>query len=421
MRLATSTFILFFINHLVDALPSSPIRLTLESVKRSHAEPVDFIKLSKRQLDISLTALISDTNTSTNVSIPLINDADLNELAIRADIGTPEQSFLFLFDTGSADTWVPSKQCTPSTGCPDFLQHFDANTSTTYRKAEDNIHLSYGIGSAHGSYFNDVFSFKDANLILPNQTLAAIDRSQGPLSTQNNKTDEGHVIIDGIFGAGLSGGTFRSIQHKEAYDPPIIHLFKKGLIPHPVFSVTIHDQSGGQVVLGDVDLSAAKENELVYADVPHIQGALSHWAVNLKGMDFKNTTGSVNFDFDHTTPFGVDTGSNFMYLPKILAHSLASAITGKPLAMDNKAKHTYVADCSLQESEGTVNLFFDNSKSIAIPVKHLVAKRASDEQCLFLFVASENNFILGNMFLRHFVTVFDFGATPRIGFAPLNE
>ena len=80
----------------------------------------------------------------------------------------------------------------------------------------------------HGSYFNDVLSFKDTNLVLSDQTLAIIDRSEGPISTQTNKTDQDSVIIDGIFGAGLPGGTFRSAQNKEPYDPPIVHLFKKG-------------------------------------------------------------------------------------------------------------------------------------------------------------------------------------------------
>ncbi|OBZ86366.1 Mucorpepsin [Choanephora cucurbitarum] len=428
MRLVLSTLILFLVSttNIVTALPSPPIRLPLEYVKRSNPPP-NFVKLTKRQLNIALNATLDNTtllasNGSTDVSsLPLINDADLNELAIRANIGTPAQSFLFLFDTGSADTWVPGNQCTASAGCPDFLQRFDTNSSTTYQPSEESVHVLYGTGSAHGTYFNDVFSFGDSNLVLPNQTLAIVQQSQGPLSTQNNQTNVDDVFMDGIFGAGLSGGTIRSLQNRQSYDPPIIHLYKNGLIPHPIFSVTIQDQSGGQVVLGDVDISAAKPDSLVYANVPRIQGALSHWAVNLKGMQFQNETKFTNFTFQHNTLFGVDTGSNYMYLPKVLAHSLANTISGKPYALDTKAKHAYSVDCALKESDNVLHLMFDNLKTIAIPVKHLIAKRASDDQCLFLFVASENSFILGNMFLRHFVTVFDFGDTPRIGFAPLQE
>ncbi|RCH78431.1 hypothetical protein CU098_003676, partial [Rhizopus stolonifer] len=414
MRIITSAILFLLISSSqVSSLPTktiAPIHLPLRYVKRVHPQSLQLLQHVKRDISIGLSASSNDTlvaavsNSGTDISIPLINDADLSELAVQVNIGTPSQPFFLLFDTGSADTWVPSTQCGSNDGCPSFLQRFDTKGSSTYQALNDDLHITYGIGSASGTYFNDSFSFEGTSASLSQQRLAIVNKAAGPISTQNNETDVDQVLLDGIFGAGFPAGTTSAFHHGQTYNPPIFNLYKQGLIPQPVFTVTIHDQDGGHVVLGDADTSAAKTQQLVYANVPRIQNSFTHWSVSLKGLQFQNASASTNFHFNQNTIFGVDTGSNFMYLPKILARGLADVVSNHTFTMDTKTKNVFVVDCAYQDTDNQVNFYFDNAQSITIPVKHLIAKRASDGQCLLLFVASENNFILGNMFLRHFVT-----------------
>ncbi|CEP15466.1 hypothetical protein [Parasitella parasitica] len=386
---------------LVASLPASnakPIHLQLQNTKQSSS----FEKRSLSRKEISL-----------------INDLDLGEVAVKLQIGTPAQEFLLLFDTGSADTWVPSQQCTSKTGCPDFLKHYDSMASSSYRAIDnDKLSITYGIGSADGHYFEDVVSF-GGDYTNKKQILASVDKAVGSISHQDESSDVDHVFLDGIFGAGLPGGTVRALQGGEEYDPLIVALYKSKTIPNPVFSVYIaQDDAEGSVILGDVHPGY----NFIYT------AALgARWSAHVTEFQLQTSKNTTNFKFNQKTPFGIDTGSNFMYLPAPLATSLAKSITQQEKLIQEKSG-VYIMDCQLQDSVDFVKIFFPSSdfpgKSIyiTIPVKELVSKREDDGQCLSLFLPSSDKFILGNMFLRHFVTVFDFGGkAPRIGFAPVKH
>lgn len=406
-------FLLSVSNVLSSSLPQ-PIHLTLHYVKTSKRHAL----LSKRDAAI----------------IPLINDLDLSELAVKVQIGTPPQKFTLLFDTGSADTWVPSTRCLPSHGCPKFLQRYNSTLSTTYTPLKDELKITYGIGSAEGNYFKDAISFIDSEkLKINSQILATVDKAIGPISNQNEDTDVDHILMDGILGAGLPAGTIRYIQDKgEKYDPFPIALYRAGLIPNPVFSVSMIDEKEGKLVLGGIDNNAATE-KFVYTDLVNSGKNPHRWTANIQGFQFHNHAkeeDSRNFKFNIETPFAIDTGSNFMFLPRLLANDLAAAITsahGKPgkLVLDHKTGVFFV-DCELKSSLDTVNIYFKSSVdkstvNISLPISRLIAKRDSDDQCLLLFIPSDDKFIIGNMILKQFVTVFDFGEIPRIGFAPSSS
>lgn len=375
--------------------------------------------LRPKAIHLPLHHVKSSKFTKRGTTIPLIEDIDLSELAVKASIGTPAQEFMLIFDTGSADTWIPSTECLPVDGCPTFLKHFNQSESSTYQELQQDFIITYGIGSAKGTYFKDTISVGGGETKIEGQIMASVTNAVGPISEQEASSDVDQIILDGILGAGLSDGTSRFLQGKgEKYDPFPISLYKAGQIPNPVFSVSMTND-GGKLVLGDIDTEAITD-KFVYTSLVD----MNRWSVNVQGFQFhdhQNEEASRNFKFNIETPFGVDTGSNFMYLPRALANDLALSITMNGTFTLNE-NGVYTIDCQFQSSLDSINIYFKSSidqslVNINLPVSQLITKK-SDDQCLLLFIPSDDKFIIGNMVLRDFVTVFDFGDIPRIGFAP---
>ncbi|KAG2209771.1 hypothetical protein INT47_001919 [Mucor saturninus] len=375
-----------------------------------------------KAIHVPLHRVKSTTNrlSKRGTTIPLVEDIDLSELAVKVSIGTPAQDFMLIFDTGSADTWIPSTECSAMDGCPTFLKHFKQSESSTFGELQDDFLITYGIGSARGTYFKDTISMGD--LTIEDQMMAYVTNAVGPISEQEASTDVDHIILDGILGAGLSDGTSRFLQGKgEKYDPFPISLYKAGQIPNPVFSVSMTND-GGKLVLGGIDTEAITD-KFIYTNLVDT----NRWSVNVQGFQFhnhQNVEESRNFKFNIETPFGVDTGSNFMYLPRALANDLALSITmNQNTSFALNENGVYTIDCQFGSSLDSINIYFKSSidkslVNINLPVSQLITKKASEDECLLLFIPSDDKFIIGNMVLRDFVTVFDFGDIPRIGFAP---
>merc|ERR1712123_409871 len=68
-------------------------------------------------------------------------------------IGTPGQPFTVIFDTGSANLWVPSTKCDPKPGsgfaCLNHNQ-YDSDNSTTWTEDGTRFEIQYGTGSMVG-------------------------------------------------------------------------------------------------------------------------------------------------------------------------------------------------------------------------------------------------------------------------------
>lgn len=355
---------------------------------------------------------------SSGVELPVLNDADLSELAIQVNLGTSGKQFTLLFDTGSADTWVPSVHCSAADGCPDFLNRYDPSSSGSYQPLNEEINISYYTASAAGTYFTDQLSLSSGTT-LPNQTMALMNSTVGAIATQNETYS---VILDGVFGAGLPAGTVRALNGRSPYDPVPVSLYKSGLIPQPVFSVSMGSQETGKVVFGDI-LTDNTNTPFVYSPLVTAHGASpARWTIHSLGFQFQNKTTARNFRFNQKTPVAIDTGTNLMYLPSMLAKELAHTIA------PGQVKHhsgLFEVDCGYQESNDLLKAYFPNmdgkSVYVSIPISKLVAKRASDGICFFLFTPADGQLVFGNMFLRHFVVVYDFGSLPRIGLAPFVE
>lgn len=82
-----------------------------------------------------------------------LTDQDNNEeWTGTVSIGTPAQTFVIDFDTGSADLWVPSSSCS---GC-DAKDTYDSSSSSTSSSKSGTFEIQYGDGStASGPIYTD--------------------------------------------------------------------------------------------------------------------------------------------------------------------------------------------------------------------------------------------------------------------------
>jgi saccharopepsin len=109
-----------------------------------------------------------------NVSIPFSPTIDVADFA-EISLGTPEQEFKVVLDTGSSNLWVPSQQCT-SIAC--FLhKKYDSSASSSYKANGSEFEIRYGSGSLSGIVSTDTLLF--GGLKIKNQLFAEATEEPG--------------------------------------------------------------------------------------------------------------------------------------------------------------------------------------------------------------------------------------------------
>ncbi|KAM9149697.1 gastricsin-like [Pangshura tecta] len=308
-------------------------------------------------------------------------------------IGTPPQNFLVLFDTGSSNLWVPSVYC-QSQACSNHAR-FNPSQSSTYSSNGQTFSLQYGSGSLTGFFGYDTMTLQ--NIAVTNQEFGLSENEPG--------TNFIYAQFDGILGMAYpslaAGGATTALQG----------MLQENLLSQPIFSFYLSSQPssqyGGEVVFGGVD-SSLYSGQIYWAPVTQEL----YWQI---GIDEFAIGGQATGWCSQGCQAIVDTGTSLLTVPQQLMNTFLQDVG----AQENEYGE-YVVDCSSVQSLPTIS-FTINGVSFPLPPSAYILN--NNGYCSVgvepTYLPSQNGqplWILGDVFLRQYYSVYDMGNN-RIGFA----
>ncbi|ORX36348.1 aspartic peptidase domain-containing protein [Kockovaella imperatae] len=296
-------------------------------------------------------------------------------------IGTPPQQFKVVLDTGSSNLWVPGTQCS-SIAC--FLHSkYDSSASSTYKANGSDFAIQYGSGSLEGFVSQDTVSIGD--ITIKHQDFAEATKEPGLAFA--------FVKFDGILG--LAYDTI-SVNH---IVPPFYNMLSQGLLDEPVFSFRLgaSESDGGEAVFGGIDHNSYT-GKINYIPIRR----KGYWEVELEKITF----GKEDLELENTGA-AIDTGTSLIVMPTDVAEML-----NKEIGATKTFNGAYTVDCNTVPSLPDLSLTFAG-KDYTLKGEDYVLKTGGS--CLSAFTGMDIPapigplWIVGDAFLRKYVSVYDLG------------
>ena len=361
-----------------------------------------------------------------------------NMLVAYLEIGT--QSFQAQIDTGSSDTWVVGKdfQCVDETTRapdPESACMFGPTYTIepTFRRIKnETFHIFYADGTTvTGIYGNDTVTL--AGIAVQNQQIAVADHAS---KFYGNDVTSGYIGL--AFPSATSayaGSDPSNTTEPITYNPILTNLFSKGYVA-PVFSLAIERSSitsgvaaGGLLAIGGLPpvrhspVFSSAPFLLITVDPygnPYSVPQYHFYTIIVRGFKYEgstetNWTRPTNFpnplplptDPSHHSVM-IDSGSTLIYLPTGIADAVNALFD--PPAVYDAGYGAYLVDCAAKAPEFGAEIgdqtFFIKGEDMKIPVP------GTDEICASgISDAGSSMSVLGTVFLRNVLAVFDVGAS----------
>jgi len=320
-------------------------------------------------------------------------------------LGTPDQTFQIVLDTGSSNLWIVDDSCTdtecdgldnPLFGPAWKKQKYARTKSSTYLPDGRDFEIYYGSGSCYGNLVVD--TLKLAGFTVLNQTFGAATGIAQVF---------GYFPIDGILGLGwpaiAEDNVIPPIQNMK--DQLDAYLFTVWLDRHVKPS---EGQTGGLITYGALDTKNC-DAEIVYTPIT----SETYWQFNIEGF-------SVGKYANQAQASAIsDTGTSFIYGPYDDVDQII-ALSGAEYDFNTGL---YVVDCD--EAKKLVDLVFTvNKKPLNIPgPEHVVDLELDDNKCALgvdYGFGFDFDWLLGDSVIRTYCTVYDVGGE-QIGFSKAHH
>jgi len=352
------------------------MRVPLKKRVMTFEEQVDALNLGTMKWQARLGA----TNGESSV---VIDDYMNAQYYGEIEVGTPGQKEEVVFDTGSANLWVPNTK-------PWLTSHniYDHSKSSTYQKNDTVFAIQYGSGPVSGVFSADTVTIGDFKL--PSYTFAEVDKTSGlGLGYRLGK-------FDGILGLGWDA---ISVGHVKT---PVRALVESGQLAQPVFAFYLGNNQPGELLFGGVD---SKHYTGDFSFVP--LSSETYWAVNLDGVKLGSDSMSS------TKKAIVDSGTSLLAGPTAEVQAIANKLGAKSVLGKE-----YTVDCGATLPDLTFTL---GGLDYVLKKSDLILQQSGSQCVLGLMgidIPAPNGplWILGDVFMRAYYVQFDWG-NKRLGFA----
>ncbi|KAI5939702.1 Cathepsin E [Manis javanica] len=332
-----------------------------------------------------------------SVNEPLINYLDMEYFG-TISIGSPPQNFTVIFDTGSANLWVPSVYCT-SPACKKHTRYYPSRSST-YRTQGSHFFIEYGTGNMSGIIGADQVTVEG---------LTVLGQQFGESVMEPGKTFA-DAAFDGILGLGYPTLAVGGVT------PVFDNMMAQNLVGVPMFSVYLSS-----------NIETGRGSELIFGgyDSSHFSGSLNWVPVTKQGywqiaLDKIQVGDALMFCSEGCQAI-VDTGTSLLVGPWYKIKQLQKAIGAEPVDGE------YVVECVNLQIMPNITFTINGLPYTLQPTAYTLPIEDYDvggmQFCTSGFQGDDNeilggpSWILGDVFIRQFYSVFDRGNN-RVGLAP---
>jgi len=314
-------------------------------------------------------------------------------------VGSPPQSFLVVFDTGSGNLLLPSKECSDE-ACTSHKRYDAAMSATSMQIAyadqptrqvardgtRDIVTITFGTGEISGVYVRDNVCLGGHSICSKVNFVAATEESDEPFSL---------VPFDGILGLSLpqmsEGPSFSLLDD----------LVAGGVLKEGMFAVFFgNDGEDSEISFGTYK-KELMSSPLVWADVTY-QG---YWQVQMDEVLLGGKKQGL-CDDDDKCQVAVDTGTSLLAGPSEVVHMLIDELQ-------------VASDCSNIDTLPDIG-FVVSGRVLSLSARDYVSEGTG--KCTLGLMSLDIPppkgplFIFGDPFLRKFYTVYD-RRNNRVGFA----
>ncbi|PKI82587.1 cathepsin D [Malassezia vespertilionis] len=332
-------------------------------------------------------------------------------------IGTPEESFNVVLDTGSADFWVADAQCVPQQGCPNDMQRYDSSKSSSFKDSSKSFHVPYGSGEVAGS-----LAAEDVSL--------AGYKVDGLTFGRASEMQENTLFPPT---SGLMGMGFESLASSRS-TPFWEVLAMRGALKDPLFSFQLATNQDARRVneinTGGLFTLGALDNNQFQGDINWVPllkqygpKGIGYWGIRLDSVQIN---GNRPIGLGNGNTVAVDTGTTLIGAPPPIVEQVYSQIPGARSASSSSMSSSghYMYPCKQKfEVKFTFN---GRTFSLNDEQMNLGAVSTTGQYCIgaiFAQPTSPNSampaWILGDTFLRTVFSAYRFDP-PAVGFADLS-